>query len=70
MNGLSYHGQIYRVTHTVVEKVGSKIGTISYHGGNAGVFNLYRIPDHSVRQEIAVQAQQGFLEAVAVKESH
>ncbi|MCL5115922.1 MAG: hypothetical protein M1272_02095 [Firmicutes bacterium] len=65
MKSLSYHGRVYRVTHTVINLVGSKIGTISYHGMDSGVFDLYSIPGHPIRTALAVRAKQGFLEAVA-----
>jgi hypothetical protein len=63
---LSYHHHSYRVTHAVLSSVGRKIGIISFHGRASGVFNLYAVPGHAVRQEIAVHAHQGYLKAIAV----
>lgn len=70
MWGVSYHHHIYRVTHTVLSTVGSEIGGVTYHGRISGFFKFYAVPGHPTRAEIAVQAQQGFLKAVAVPPRH
>lgn len=65
MPGVSFHQRIYRVTHIVLSTVGSEIGGTTYPGRIPGFFKFYAVPGHPTREEIAVQAQQGFLKAVA-----
>lgn len=70
LGGFRYHGKVYQVTHAIIGTVGSKIGTISYHGMDSSIFNLYKVPGYPIRSEIAVRAQQGFLKAVPMKPRH
>lgn len=70
MPGVSFHHRIYRVTHIVLSPVGSEIGGATYHGTISGFFKFFAVPGHPIREEIAVQAQQGFLKAVAASPRH
>ncbi len=62
---ISLHRHSYQVTRIIVNKVGTKVGTIAFHD-NGSVFALYTIPGHPVRTELAVRTKQGFLLAKEV----
>lgn len=68
---LTVHGHPYRVTHHTVPRVGRKVAVVAYQGtpgpvAPSGVYAIYSIPGVPVVKEVAVDARQGYIEAVRV----
>lgn len=64
--GLTVLGQRYRVIHHTVPRLGRRVAVVSYHGFESGVYTIFSVPGVPVSQEVAVDARQGYLEAIRV----
>lgn len=58
---LKFHGQQYEVSSNHVTRIGTYLGTISYHGTSSGGYRIYAIPGLHRYSSIAVQTNGGYL---------